>query len=471
MMYLFLILLFSFIIQIFPRIGYSDNGIDLYRWLLYAKKIRENNYKLPQYIDKYIVKARFSYPPVLLIFMSYFSQKFLDRFNYLISPFFSIIENIALFTIVYWISDNINVALVSSIVYVSTSANILENMFLGTRSAGQLVYFIATIALLGYLHYDLNPIWFVLGNILILLTHRMSSQLMLITSFVFALAYGDVLILFYFIFSIILTIILSKGFYFQVLKGHIIQVKFWYKQITKNANKIKLSPLDFFKNVFLRNTFIFLALYYGYISDLDVVDVSLLLLFILIIMMSILTTFIKPLRCIGEGSRYVAFATPFIAMFIAIKFESEYYLLLSFVLVSLLPALYKQYIFSNNKLDASTNSYLTKEVKYFLDSFFEKNNNKEVKFMSYPPNLDDYVAYKYKNSRVMFHDNGFALKYCYIPPFNSNYRSVDVLDMIFKNKIDLFVSLTNFELDGFSCIEVNNVYLHYQSYPKLATRE
>ena len=183
-----------FILQIIPRIRKNYLGIDLYRWLLYSDEIRKNGYKLPRYVDRYIVKERFSYPFLLLFIMSLFPKLFLEKFNYIISPIFSVIENIFIYIFIYFLSNDQNIALLGSFIYATTASNIIENTFLSTRSIGQLAVSIAYLGIYLYAFEAFPILFFILACSLLLITHRMSVQIIFFLSISYSIYLHDFLI-------------------------------------------------------------------------------------------------------------------------------------------------------------------------------------------------------------------------------------------------------------------------------------
>jgi hypothetical protein len=457
--YFIVLLVVSFSLQIFPRLKQPGTGIDLYRWLLYSREIRSLNHKLPVYIDKYIIKEKFSYPFLLLYFMSFLSQNFLEKFNYTIPAFFSILENVIIFNVVYYIMNDYLIALIASIVYAATAANIIENINFSTRSFGQFIFTLSLVALYFYHFENYSVIYFILINSILLISHRMSIQVLIFVTLFTSILLNDYIILLSLFLSVILTLLITKGHYFYILKGHLVQIYFWYKQLVKNKDKIKLSFKEFIFSILSRNLFILLAIYLSVLSPLDKLDTALLFIFIFISIISIITTFIKPLRCIGEGYRYISYTNPLVAIFVAKNLNGDYVLLFLFSVLSLVPALYKQYKLISKKLDSNKAFVLTKNIKRFLDDYFLKNKNKEIQFMSYPPNLDDYVAYRYNNVKVMFHDNGLAsFKLSKYMPYP--YIKVDYNIFLSTNNIDILITKFDLNLENYFKETIDNFNIY-----------
>lgn len=457
---LILILFLHFCIQIYPRIYKSEVGIDLYRWLLYSRIIRSAKFRLPKYIDKYIIKERFSYPPVFLIFLSLFSTKFLNKHNYIISPFFSIIENIFLFYVSYLITGNETTALTASLIYAVTPANIIENIHLGTRSIGQFTFFIYVTSLYFYVFQDYSILYVTFASALVFITHRMSTQLLFFTSLFSSVILGDILIFFSIFLSMFISMIITFGHYSFVLRGHIQQVYFYIKALKQNTKNLITFNKNFIFAIFGRNLFILFALYLAITSPNSEIEIAISYLYIFIFCIAVLTTFVTILRSIGEGHRYIAFLNPLCSFFIACKIdETNYFMLFIFIALSIIPVLYKFRQLKNNQ-SKENHSFLTPSFESFISNYFKKNADVEkIRFMSFPPNLDDFVAYKYPNSYVMFHDNGFALEESYIVPFHKSPEE-KVKKFLSQHDIDLFVSLKKFNLQDYQYKIIDNIHIY-----------
>lgn len=457
MIYLFFIIVFQIIVQSFVRFNNSRSGIDLYRWLKYSKEIRKNKFKYPKYISGYIVKEKLSYPPIFLYLLALIEPGILKKYNFLVSPVFSILENMALFLFVQYLSASTDIALLASLIYATTPANIIENIYLGTRSIGQLTVFFYFISIYFYFSIEFSLLLVCLSIIVILLTHRMSSQLILFMHLFLSLYYSDPLFLFTFLIAILIAIVISGGVYKNVLLGHLKQIKFYVSELS-NSN---ISSPKFFKefvfSILSRNLYLPLIAYIYFNVHLSNFSQLIACLLVLMFFIAVITTFIKPLRSLGEGSRYIGFTNPLAAIFIALNLEENLYFLIPiFIGISFIPIAYKFYQ-NLNQLNLENTSYMDKGLQDELDKIFVKG--KKLNFMSYPPNLDDYVCYKYPDARVMFHDNGFALKKCCIPHFVVKKEN-RVLEMIKQNSIDIFVSIEEYKLDEYEHKKIGKINLY-----------
>lgn len=455
------ILLLHFYIQVFPRINNSEIGIDLYRWLLYSDEIKKNGHKLPSYIDRYIIKERFSYPFLLLFILSFFPKLFLYKFNYIIAPIFSVIENIFLYLFIYFCSNDQNIALLGSLIYATTASNTIENTFLSTRSIGQLVVSLSYFGLYLYVFEAHSLLFFILACSLLMITHRMSVQIILFLSVFYSVYFYDFYIFTAFLVAFLLAVILTRGHYLLILKSHVMQIIAYIKHITANKEFIKVPYIELFTSILSRNIYIPIVAYlYLFYPPNDLSNFLFWSIFF-IFLVSVITTYILVLRSIGEGYRYIGYTNVLSAIYIATNHNQEFMLIFSFTVISLLITFYKQYHDTIDKKNKSGISMFSKNINSELESIF-LNSNKKIKFMSFPPVYDDYVAYHFPNSLVMFHDNGLAIEksygYMLLP-----YTGFDPKFFLDKYLIDVYVARDELNIDGFFKKEIDNVFIYKRS--------
>lgn len=440
------IVFFSFLIQTLPRFWISDFGIDTWRWLLYAKEIRENRFRIPKYIEKYLVLAPYSYPPLFHYFLAMFPPILLKKLNFVIAPFFSVLEMVLVFFMVSKLTEDTMAPVIGALVYASTSANIVENNNLNTRSFGQIFYSIMCFFLATHLYIQSNFWWLSLSICLLLLAHRMSSQLALLTLFTSAIYGRSVEVILALFIGVALAYLASFGHYGTILLGHWRQVSFWRRKILENRARIKLSWRDFFKSIISRNLWVGILpiLLVGRSTPLLPYEKFLVLLIIQALIVAIATTFYKPLRCVGEGYRYMGYITPAVAILVGRSFKGFEVAVFFFAFVSAMPAIYKQIQLLRNRANPGHVFHVTAQIRALLDGLFEARAS--VNFGSYPPVFDDYVAYQYSSCKVLFHDNGFACDRV-LPPMMGEVPDVEIIiRTLQKYKIEVFISQYDIEI-------------------------
>jgi hypothetical protein len=466
--FLFLLIIFliflSIITQSLPAIILKTSGIDVWRWLLYAEITKKNNHLPPKYINSYIINARYSYPPLFHIILSFIPSQLINKYSHFIAPLISAFENLLITYFIYFLSGDLFLSLISTILYVSTSSNIIENTSLNTRNFGQFLFCLFYICLYYYsLNFIISYFLIVLTIVIILLSHRFTTQVITFIIIAFSIYHKDLFILFLLILSIILTIFLTKGFYLIILKAHINQVSTYVILYFKNKNSVTINYKSLL-SIFSRNLFIFLFFYLNFSKNENLTFVFenndfLVFTIYFIIIISIITTYVKPLRSIGEGYRYIGYLNLPLSVFICSNIIN-FQLLYSFCILSLIPALYKNYLLINKKNDINKNGGVSENVNHFFEKYL--NSNVSINFLSFPPIFDDYVSFKYRNVKVAFHDNGLI-----------SHKLIDFTPYYFVNfnpkitllKYNLDILVTNykikFNISNYRIITIDDEFYAY----------
>lgn len=321
---------FSYLLQIYPRFFNKYFGVDVWTRLIETDLIRKNNYRIPKDVIKkgFIFEGYFDYPPVFILLLSLFSRKALEKYQGFIAPFFDALLNISVFFIAIQLTNNLYLALLAQFIYMLTPVVAIENSSLVPRSIGYLFFSLSFYLILLYTNTLPHPVLFLIGSIffsiLTLLTHRFAAQSLLFISIFFSLMENSPLYLYVFVFSMLCSIVISRGYYLRVLKVHISNIIFWSKNYNnrfahqvyghipskKNPDLIgviyklltKLAPLTLLiSNVWILSAFLFFT---GNVSKIIMLE-KMAIWAIFFYTLSILVLMIKFLIPIGEGYRYL----------------------------------------------------------------------------------------------------------------------------------------------------------------------
>ena len=420
---------------------YKNDGIDRWRWLLFSKAIRDNSLRTPTYIDRYIFKHRFSYPPLFLKILALIPNKKRENYSYLISPIVSLFEGFLIFFFVLKISNSIAAASISLALYSTTPANIIENFYLNTRCFGQFIFTLSIFSI--YFYVTEGRLFFaaLLATCILLNSHRMTLQLYFFSIIAISFYFETLRPLLLLLLSVLICIVITKSQCLVNFKAHYTQLNYYRILFQKNKEKISIKVKPLLLAIFGRNLYLGLAYYIYFTNNVGFSQLAnyCIIISAIILFAAISSTFIKDLLFIGEGYRYIGFATPFVAIFLGINYNYiNNNVLILFFIISILAVLYKHYIFLFGISSPFNNTKINEELEKILDSIF-LNKNINYRFMSYPPVYDDYVAYHYENTVVAFHDNGLACEDMkeFTPHFLVNPNLSNLID---KFKIDVLVS-------------------------------
>lgn len=308
--------------------------------MIEADIIRKNHHHIPKGIvqNGFIIEGYFDYPPIFPWLLSFISKKTLLQIQGFIAPIFDCIQNYLVFLITLQLTNKPEVALIAQVIYFSTPIAALENSYLTPRSLGYLNFTLAFYPILMYQQTH-TLIYLAVGYLftsLIFFSHRFPVQALLFISIFFTIFDKNLIYLMNFFLSLLTAILISRGYYLRVLRGHLSIIYFWvlhYKfrfahQIRGNFSSTKIHKMDFVGFVYyLLSTFtplsliatnIWLLAPFAFFMDKYIklglipldnplfFKMSLWVVFFYIISTIVLS--VKYLIPIGEGQRYLEMA-------------------------------------------------------------------------------------------------------------------------------------------------------------------
>lgn len=327
----------AFIFEIYPRVLNRKYGVDIWTHLLYLKEYHRQK-GIPKRIENgFLIPGDYDYPPAFIWILSKFPLKLVEKYEFLFSPFFDFVHLVIIFGLVYIFTSNILLALLTQVLYSLTPIIVLENSSATPRSLGYTL-FTVLMTLIIILLYEPNVIFFILAVIVgsaIFLTHRFTAQGFLFFAVAFTIFEKSLLFLLVFILSFLIAVLLSKGFYLKVLRGHLGNLRFWKNNINyRFAHQVKgnISHNEHHDFVFkVYNEFLkfppfvleitspwVLFTLYMFIFEFPTNPIlSKMVLWVVVsYVLAILTIWIPKFRFLGEGQRYLelsAFPASFLA--------------------------------------------------------------------------------------------------------------------------------------------------------------
>jgi hypothetical protein len=238
-------------IRIRPRLYQKNFGIDSWYFLLCADIFRRTK-KVPIKLPYYILDINEQwYPPIFPIILALIPQRFLKKYQWIISPLIDTIQMNLLFFIVFFLTKSIGAAFVGTLFYATSPILATQNSNLNSRGLGSLFLSCTILGLCG-LTITATPIFLLytlLFGALVLYTHKLATQQLFFLMIGFSIFYLNPNFFFILVSIILIATILSGGFYFKILKGHIEILKFWKKNLPFLwAHQIYQSPLYREKN-------------------------------------------------------------------------------------------------------------------------------------------------------------------------------------------------------------------------------
>ncbi len=231
----FLVPVLNFILQSYPRLFNKLFGVDVWTRLLETDHIRKNNHRIPRekLTGQFIIDGYFDYPPFFPTVLSFVPKDRLLKIQGFICPFIDSLQVVLVYFVAYTLTNNVYLSLLAQAIYMLTPMIALENSYLTPRSLGYLNFSLATIPLLMYINY--GNIWFYVAGVffttLLFLTHRFAIQSFLFIAIFFTFYLNTALFMQSFFLGFALALLITRGYYIRVLKGHLFNIYFWIKNL------------------------------------------------------------------------------------------------------------------------------------------------------------------------------------------------------------------------------------------------
>lgn len=408
---------------------------------MFADYVRKNG-KLPLKITtRYLVEAPFGYPPVIILFLSLFSKKFADKYQFLFSPFFDFVNNYLIFVSGYLLTKNVTVAAVAQIISSLTPILVVEASNLSTRTISSLVFNLSFFPLILYSATH-NICWLAMSAIVLFIlffTHKLALQAYLFNVIGFSLVEKNPFYLFFFAAVFLAVWLLGGDLYKRIFTDHLAILNYWRKLIKlRFAHQFRGVPkskksFDFTQKIFvlsLKNPYIYLignnpwlvvffvAFFWSrfVISDypplINLIIYNKLTLWVLLsFLASTLVLSVKKLRFLGEGNRYVEYSTFPLSILIASYFPSMVrFFGNSFVFVFFggCLTLLLSIIYIQKKTILEDRARTISKELWEIINFLNKKEGKKARLAVFPFNLGDAMMYFLKG-RVLTTDSALGL--------------------------------------------------------------
>lgn len=416
----------SFILQIWPRLIKRYFGVDTWRWLFFAEYIRKHK-SLPKKSPKqFIATSDFGYPPVVMLLLSLFPKKFLEKYQFTISPFFDYINNYLIYIATLILSSRMEMALVAQTLAMLTPIIVIEASNLNSRI---LSYLIFTISFFSLFMFSLtNILWYILiaavGLYILFFTHRFAIQAYTVSLIGFSIIEKNPLYLLFFVVVFGLVYLSNKKLYSAILKEHIASIKYWSDKIEyRFAHQFrgvstKKKTADFIQKVYslsLKSPIAYMIgnnpwllilfailfnLHINFISLNSVISLEIIYKLetwvLSLVIWAMLVLSIKPLRIFGEGQRYLEYCVLPIVLIISsfvYPLFNQYgiNLIILFVLAEvsmLFLIIYLQYKAIILDRARSINKDVWEIIKYI-----NTHNGQKIRLAMFPLQLGDAMVY------------------------------------------------------------------------------
>jgi len=243
------IMLIGFLLRYVPfRIAGNALGVDHWYWKLYLETYWRDR-RFPPELPQYLLEEHQWYPPLFIMLVAKLPRIVFERYSYLIGVAVDVLRLGITMTVAAVVGKgNPLFVAMAGMVYATTPVNVSYNVQLNPRGLGGLFLDLQVLIVLVLVGPVGGPWWLwgvaCLLGALVLLTHKMTSQLMFFLALLAALITGDLRIAGILPASMLVALMLSGGFYWKVLRAHWDIVIFWYENWPwLQAHPVRESPI------------------------------------------------------------------------------------------------------------------------------------------------------------------------------------------------------------------------------------
>ncbi len=430
----------GYLIEVRPRLYNRYFGVDVWRNLSIVDFIRTHG-RLPEHLPTYMLKGPFDYPPFLLFLLSFLPKMWLEKNQGFISPVFDFLHSFLVFFVTYYLTDDYLPALIAQLLYISAPMTIMENAQLTPRSLG--VLFFSCCMMAAFMGVEGNSWFFLALSVAFggacLLTSKMATQTLFLTFTAFTVIEMNPLFVAVLVASLVGTVIATKGFYLQILKGQLCVFKYfriiindrYSHQVRGAVASSKNSDLIGRINHFIGRFPVFAFVLGGpvvtlafaaflsqgltgtgpFTAENSTILHRLGIWLGIIWVMGVATAQVKPIQFLGEGTKYIAYgmfpaaivlASYGAHMFYAVNNIVPLMIIAALILASLVQAYYLQ----NRIIVNDTSRTITPALRRVMD--FLQGIKDEVRLATIPFSLADGVAY-FVGCQILSSDSGHVL--------------------------------------------------------------
>lgn len=484
---------FSFFLQIWPRLINRYFGIDTWRHLMYANYVRKYK-KFPKEIrDKYLVVGPYGYPPVIIKILSFFPKSFNEKYQFIFSPIFDFLHNYFIFLASTMIFKNLTAAISAQIVAALTPLVVIEASNLNTRAISYLIYSLSFFPLLLFTQTH-SVLWLALafiGLILLFYTHRFAIQAYLFCAVGLSIVERNPLYLIFFLTAFATVYVLGGEFYKAILNEHLALLNFWRKNIDfrfahqfRGNVKPRLIKDFVFKiyNLSFKSPFVYvvgnnpwLGIYflgfllpyiYNPFSGMIInapMTLKLNLWIITLLMSSILILSVKGLRFLGEGHRYLEYAVLPMSILLGSYFSvlyGKYGIISILAFIVLCISMLVVIVFLQKRTIVADRGRTIGSELWEIINYLNKNVGKKVRLAVFPISLGDAMMYFLKG-RVLTSDSIFGqIKLGILPVIKEPFYNLVVKYSLNHVLIDqTYVSINELRLKNKKIVKNINNYI------------
>lgn len=430
---LFLSTIIFFLLRCFPLWNTKNQGCDAFYFLLCAEQFRKKP-RLPIILQPHFILENSEqwYPPIFSIFLSLFPEKWLDRNHWVINQFIDFVLIVFAFFIVVNLYS-IPLALGIILAYAMQTSLIMEFRGLSSRPLGLLF---TTLFIFSSYYDSINPSFMtiipcILLGVLIIYTHKLSSQLLWFLMPFLSIFYLDPIWILFLLLSYLFAFLIWPSLFIKIIHAHYDIMRFWAKNWPiLGAHPIKQSPIygnnevkiQYFKENGIKGLFnIFRTLghlnYWVIFIPLAILEYSNILFFERFLLITVIgiyiwamITWIFPkLRFLGLGQQYIKYAyvpNLILAAGMIATLNKPSYIALAFICLVLTVRQYVMVTKEMRRADITQTGYLSQDLLQMIGHIKALKN---PRLMCLPFHYADLIAYSARTP-VLWGAHGYGFK-------------------------------------------------------------
>ena len=335
-----LIVIVAFMARLVTFWNIRHRGCDAYYFLLCSEVYREQR-RIPIILPPvYLLEQREQwYPPGFSVFLSWIPEEWLKKYYWAISPAIDSLVVLMTYIFIMVLTGNVFYALIAGFIHAISSASLSDCTNLNSRPLGAMLFTVTLLGIVGaFLGGPLAGVNIVIGisaGVVLLFTHKLSSQLLYVLLPLMAVAMLDAQFLVFLFIIIVIALIPGRGFLISIWKHQLDILMFWKRHwVELGAHQIDDSPMygkrgedeqayiggkmflggfaGFFKQVMymaMNPAVIMMAFPIWFWSEMQYIDKLMFWWAAITYIFAGCTVFIKGMRFLGEGHRYLKLAS------------------------------------------------------------------------------------------------------------------------------------------------------------------
>lgn len=237
----------TLVLRVIPAVlAPRSAGVDQWFWRAYIEKLKRDKL-FPPRLPQFLLDEAQWYPPLFPVVMAKLPAALFSEHGRYLAVLIDLARLVVLVLATHWLSGSVEAAVVAGAAYLSTPLLVSYNMQLNPRGMAALFLDLCWLSVAALLLRDATPWLWCLALLfagLVLLTHKMTTQIFWFVSLAGAGLSGRIELALLVPGGMVAAYLLSGGFYRKVLRAHADIILFWHRNWRwTGSNPILESPI------------------------------------------------------------------------------------------------------------------------------------------------------------------------------------------------------------------------------------